>query len=128
MRVLLLMLIFAGPVAQGLHIMKINDESLKTRTLDALYFSVEELRKTADGDPIMEPCMTRDERKLFYELLESATTYQEFGTGGSTVVAVHHENIRLQNKLLFFTTQRPKAVKPFSFATKAPGPTRRTRA
>lgn len=38
----------------------------------------------------MEP----QERMLFYELLRNATLYQEFGAGGSTVVALMHKSIK----------------------------------
>ena len=105
MRVLSLLLISTVEVTQGLHIMKGNDDPLRTRldaalkqspdpTLDALYFSVEQPWMTAVRDPNMEPHMRDDERQLLYSLLEQATTYQEFGTGGSTVVALHHKNIQ----------------------------------
>eukprot|EP00747_Dinoflagellata_sp_TGD_P087999 gnl/TRDRNA2_/TRDRNA2_163843_c0_seq4.p1 gnl/TRDRNA2_/TRDRNA2_163843_c0~~gnl/TRDRNA2_/TRDRNA2_163843_c0_seq4.p1 ORF type:complete len:230 (-),score=25.12 gnl/TRDRNA2_/TRDRNA2_163843_c0_seq4:40-627(-) len=41
----------------------------------------------------MEPHMTRHERSLFYKYLDKARYYEEFGAGGSTVVAVARPNI-----------------------------------
>merc|ERR1719433_397780 len=38
--------------------------------------------------------MSKAERRLFYALLDKATSYQEFGAGGSTVVALKRENIK----------------------------------
>eukprot|EP00746_Dinoflagellata_sp_MGD_P130486 gnl/MRDRNA2_/MRDRNA2_64412_c0_seq1.p1 gnl/MRDRNA2_/MRDRNA2_64412_c0~~gnl/MRDRNA2_/MRDRNA2_64412_c0_seq1.p1 ORF type:complete len:201 (-),score=34.94 gnl/MRDRNA2_/MRDRNA2_64412_c0_seq1:164-742(-) len=38
--------------------------------------------------------MTTAERGLFYKLIREATRYQEFGSGGSTVVALTHSNIK----------------------------------
>jgi len=42
----------------------------------------------------MEPRMDADEKEAFYRLLANATNYQEFGAGGSTVVAVRYDNIK----------------------------------
>lgn len=49
--------------------------------------------KPAKSKP-MEPHMYEDERALFYSYLGNATNYLEYGSGGSTVVAMAHQNIR----------------------------------
>lgn len=53
--------------------------------------SAEEMKSTEDE---MEPHMKDIERALFYMLLDNATHYQEFGSGGSTVVALKRANIK----------------------------------
>jgi len=76
-----------------------NDLELNTNRGDDLYLEVERYRgksfeSVAKGGGGMEPWMTEAERRLFYELLDNATFYQEFGAGGSTVVALMRKNIK----------------------------------
>eukprot|EP00747_Dinoflagellata_sp_TGD_P136946 gnl/TRDRNA2_/TRDRNA2_175609_c0_seq1.p1 gnl/TRDRNA2_/TRDRNA2_175609_c0~~gnl/TRDRNA2_/TRDRNA2_175609_c0_seq1.p1 ORF type:complete len:302 (+),score=26.31 gnl/TRDRNA2_/TRDRNA2_175609_c0_seq1:95-907(+) len=61
--------------------------------LDDIYQRVELHHKKVLNDSNMEPFMTREERWLFYKYLDRARHYQEFGSGGSTVVALAHPNI-----------------------------------
>lgn len=63
---------------------------------DFAYTEVEMLRAMPDArsDPPMEPLMSRAERYLFYQLIGKATNYEEFGSGGSTVVALKRDNIK----------------------------------
>lgn len=68
---------------------------------DAAYLEVEEQRahlqgakKVKSAEFPMEPHMEDIERALFYKLLDNATHYQEFGSGGSTVVALKRANIK----------------------------------
>lgn len=74
---------------------KRSDEAM----YDAMYLRVENKKMRhfesfAKGGGGMEPHMSNAERRLFYELLDKATSYQEFGAGGSTVVALKRENIK----------------------------------
>lgn len=45
-------------------------------------------------DSTMEPHMTESERELLYKYMRSARNYLEYGSGGSTVVAIAMPNIR----------------------------------
>lgn len=42
----------------------------------------------------MEPMLLPNDKQLFYKYLDSATTYFEFGSGGSTFQAAQRENIK----------------------------------
>eukprot|EP00747_Dinoflagellata_sp_TGD_P136959 gnl/TRDRNA2_/TRDRNA2_175609_c0_seq7.p1 gnl/TRDRNA2_/TRDRNA2_175609_c0~~gnl/TRDRNA2_/TRDRNA2_175609_c0_seq7.p1 ORF type:complete len:288 (+),score=18.92 gnl/TRDRNA2_/TRDRNA2_175609_c0_seq7:73-936(+) len=61
--------------------------------LDDIYLGIELRRKMFFNSSKMEPHMTKQERLLFYQYLSRARHYEEFGSGGSTVVALARPNI-----------------------------------
>lgn len=95
------LLLFAQPLL-ALRVRRDYDE------LDAAFVALESRRNSSNASsasasgnasnasalPVLEPVMSRNERGRFYWYLSGATNYLEFGSGGTTIAAIAHQNVK----------------------------------